>query len=634
MAELIGATLGQYRVVDQIGEGGMATVYRAYQHSLNRYVALKVLPPVHARQPGFTERFQREAEAVARLNHPNILPVFDFGQTEDYSYIAMRYVEGARTLKERMAEPLDLAQVVDLIGQIAAALDCAHRLGIIHRDVKPSNVLMDGDWVLLGDFGLARMTEASVRLTGSGVGVGTPAYMSPEQGQGVALDHRTDVYSLGVILFEMLTGRIPHNAETPFAIVLRRVTEPLPMPRTLNPQIPESVERVILKALARDPNDRYASAGEMAQALKDAANGKPFPEATDDAAWNVQSWTSETQPIEEPYPALEDSRPGPPAKESMIADLRAAPPVASDVHTERPYVQEPAPAERSFPWKWVLGGGAGVLVLAACIVGAVALAAINGWLPFAATGTPSSRIAAVPDAGAQTAATGTPLPSPTATQPAATATATPLPAATLTPVPTHTPQPTLTPLPTATATPLPTATPTEEPTDTPEPTSTPTPTATATPVPTPCAVAVGERFSAIWSGDQARLGCPLGPAIEMYGAGQSFERGYMLWTSEDQRIHVLLQDGRVASYADTFQDGVDPETSNLSPPAGLQEPKRGFGKVWRDHLGGASSEIGWAKEDEYVAPGLTVQGFVNGFIFWEDRVGARIVFHSGAWEQR
>ena len=127
MAELIGATLGQYRVVDQIGEGGMATVYRAYQASLNRYVALKILPPVHARQPGFTERFQREAEAVARLNHPNILPVFDFGQTEDYSYIAMRYVEGAQTLKERLAQPLDLDQVVDIIGQIAAALDCAHR---------------------------------------------------------------------------------------------------------------------------------------------------------------------------------------------------------------------------------------------------------------------------------------------------------------------------------------------------------------------------------------------------------------------------------------------------------------------------------------------------------------------------
>jgi serine/threonine-protein kinase len=146
-----------------------------------------------------------------------------------------------------------LAQIVDIIGQVAAALDCAHRQGVIHRDVKPSNVLMDGNWALLGDFGLAKMTEASVKLTGSGVGVGTPAYMSPEQGQGADLDHRADVYSLGVILFEMLTGRIPHDAETPFAIVLRRVTEPLPLPRTINPDIPEPVERVILKALSREP---------------------------------------------------------------------------------------------------------------------------------------------------------------------------------------------------------------------------------------------------------------------------------------------------------------------------------------------------------------------------------------------
>jgi len=625
MAELIGATLGQYRVVDQIGEGGMATVYRAYQASLNRYVALKVLPPVHARQPGFTERFQREAEAVARLNHPNILPVYDFGQTDDYSYIAMRYVEGAQTLKERMAQTLDLDQVVDIIGQIAAALDCAHRQGVIHRDVKPSNVLMDGDWVLLGDFGLARMTEASVKLTGSGVGVGTPAYMSPEQGQGAALDHRTDIYSLGVILFEMLTGRIPHDAETPFAIVLRRVTEPLPMPRTLNPQIPEAVEQVILKALARDPNDRYASAGEMAQALKDAVNEKSFPEAADDLTWEAHTWTSETQPVEAPYPSSLHSRPGPPARESMIGHLRAAPPAAPDVRTEPPPVQEPAPAQHSFPWKWVLGGGAAVLILVSCIAGAVALAAINGWPPFAATATPTSYAAA----SALEAATATATPSPSATLPAPTATATPLPTSTPTPVPTHTPQPTSTAEPTSTA--APTATATQEPTATPVPTSTPTP--TSTPVPTPCAVEIGERFSAIWSIDHARLGCPLGPAVPMYGAGQSFERGYMLWTSEDQRIYVLFQDGRAASYEDTFQDG-DAETSNLSPPAGLLEPRRGFGKVWREHLGGASSEIGWAREEEYVAPGLTVQGFVNGFIFWEDRTGARVVFSSGTWEQR
>jgi hypothetical protein len=283
MSELLGRTLGQYRIIERIGEGGMATVYKAYQPGLNRYVALKVLAPIHAKQPGFNERFQREAEAVASLNHPNILPIYDSGQEGGYSYIVMRHIEGAHTLKEVMAEPLDLAQIADLVGQVAAALDCAHRQGVIHRDVKPSNVLMDGNWALLTDFGLARMIETSVKLTGSGVGVGTPAYMSPEQGQGIEIDHRTDIYALGVILFEMLTGQIPHNAETPLAIVLKRMTEPLPLPRTIDPDIPEPVERVVLKALARQPRDRFVSAGEMAKALVQAVGAPAVGEAVESA---------------------------------------------------------------------------------------------------------------------------------------------------------------------------------------------------------------------------------------------------------------------------------------------------------------------------------------------------------------
>jgi serine/threonine protein kinase/tetratricopeptide (TPR) repeat protein len=268
MTELIGQSLGQYRILEQIGQGGMAVVYKAYQPGLDRYVAVKVLSPLHAKQPGFSERFQREAKAIAKLNHPNILPVYDFGQEQQYSFITMRYIEGAQTLKAVMAGPLELSQVIDLIGQIAAALDYAHGQGVIHRDVKPSNVLMDGDWALLSDFGLAKMTESTVDLTGTGVGVGTPAYMSPEQGQGEPVDHRTDIYALGIVLFEMLTGQIPHDAETPFGIILKRVADPLPLPRSINPNIPESIERIVLKALASEPDDRFASAGEMASALK------------------------------------------------------------------------------------------------------------------------------------------------------------------------------------------------------------------------------------------------------------------------------------------------------------------------------------------------------------------------------
>jgi serine/threonine protein kinase len=319
MSELIGRTLGQYRIVEKIGQGGMATVYKAYQPGLDRYVALKVLPPLHAREPGFGERFRREAKAIANLNHPNILPVHDFGQEGEYSFITMRYIEGARTLKEVMAGSLSLNQVTHLIGQVAAALDYAHRQGVIHRDVKPSNVLMDGDWALLTDFGLAKMTEASVKLTGTGVGIGTPAYMSPEQGQGLPVDHRTDIYSLGVVLFEMLTGRIPHDAETPFAIIVKRMSEPLPLPRSLNPAIPEPVERVILKALAREPDDRFASAAAMAAALKDALSGTvarafetpPHPAQEWPAPPSPERVTPPTAPVGWTSPPPPPFRPGP-----------------------------------------------------------------------------------------------------------------------------------------------------------------------------------------------------------------------------------------------------------------------------------------------------------------------------------
>jgi serine/threonine protein kinase len=366
MPDLIGQTLGQYYITEQIGQGGMATVYKAFQPGLNRQVAVKVLPPLHAKQPGFSQRFQREARAIANLNHPNILPVHDFGQEKDTSFIAMRYVEGARTLSELMTAPLTLAQAAELIGQIAAALDYAHRQGVIHRDVKPGNVLMDGNWALLTDFGVAKMTAASVKLTGTGVGIGTPAYMSPEQGQGQPVDHRTDIYSLGIVLFKMLTGQIPHDAETPVAIVFKRATEPLPRPRSLNPSIPEAVERVILKALAREPEARFASAGALAAALKEAL--------------------VETAGEEETAP----------------------PPVL-----EQKTITQPAPIARpSFPWKWVAGLGVVAGFTLICLVGLV-FALGQGWLAASPTATPLA--AALP-----------PLDTPTSTRPLLTPTHTPI----------------------------------------------------------------------------------------------------------------------------------------------------------------------------------------------------------------
>jgi serine/threonine protein kinase len=271
MFELIGKTVGPYRIIEQIGSGGMATVYKAYHPNMDRYVAVKVLPQHLSKDPDFAKRFQREARAIARLEHSHILPVYDYGEYEGITYIAMRYIK-AGTLKDRMsAGRLSLEEINNLIGQIGSALDYAHRMGVIHRDIKPANILIDdqGD-TYLSDFGLARMMEASQQLTVSGVGLGTPSYMSPEQGQGNKVDHRSDIYSLGIILYELLTGRVPYEAETPMAVVHKHIQGDLPLPHTINPNTPEAIERVILKALAREPADRYQTAGEMVQALHTA----------------------------------------------------------------------------------------------------------------------------------------------------------------------------------------------------------------------------------------------------------------------------------------------------------------------------------------------------------------------------
>src|SRR5512135_387495 len=273
--DLIGKTLGQYHIVEVIGHGGMASVYKARQPALDRFVAIKVLLPHQASTPEFRERFIREAKAIAQLNHPNILPVIDYGQADDLIYIVMKYVAGG-TLAERLKRPIDLASTTNLITQIAAALDHAHQRGIIHRDVKPSNVLLDeNEWVQLADFGLAKLLEGDQALTSSGLSMGTPAYLSPEQGQGETIDRHADIYSLGVMLYEMVTGRLPFTAETPMGVIIKHIYEPPLPPRTLNPAIPEALEAVILKGLTKPIEQRYHSAGELARALQLAASEVP-----------------------------------------------------------------------------------------------------------------------------------------------------------------------------------------------------------------------------------------------------------------------------------------------------------------------------------------------------------------------
>ncbi len=268
--DVIGKTLGGYEIKEELGRGGMATVYRAYQPKLDRYVAIKVLPSYFAHDETFMGRFEREAKAVAGLHHPNILTVHDYGEEGGQTYLVMELVEGG-TLHERLGQQWALKEVQKIVGRVGDALAYAHGQGIVHRDIKPSNILMQReDWPLLADFGLAKAMTGSVSLTREGVAIGTPEYMSPEQAQGNPVDERSDVYSLGVVLYEMVTGRQPFQADTPVSVLYKHVKDPPPPPRSFRPALPEVVEAVILKALAKDPADRYQKMEDMVSALENA----------------------------------------------------------------------------------------------------------------------------------------------------------------------------------------------------------------------------------------------------------------------------------------------------------------------------------------------------------------------------
>jgi serine/threonine protein kinase len=274
---LIGQTLGAYLLVEPLGRGGMATVYKAHEAALDRYVAVKILPQFLASNDDFIQRFRREAKAIAQLNHPNIVPVYSYGEEGNIIYIAMQLVEGG-ALKREDGQVFAAKEALKALAPIARALDYAHKRGIIHRDIKPGNILLShGDWPMLADFGLARIAEASQHLTASGVSMGTPLYMSPEQGKGTSVDHRTDIYSLGIVLFELLTGKAPFIADTPMGTIVKHITEPLPMPRQVNPNIPKDVENIILKAAAKELDERFQSAGEMAEAMENALNALTNP---------------------------------------------------------------------------------------------------------------------------------------------------------------------------------------------------------------------------------------------------------------------------------------------------------------------------------------------------------------------
>jgi serine/threonine protein kinase/WD40 repeat protein len=275
MTDLIGHMLGTYQIIEEIGHGGMANVYRATQPSIGREVAVKVLPPHFLQDRTFVKRFTREVQVIAKLQHPHILPVYDFGEQDGLPYIVMAYMPGgtlADFIKREGALPL--AEVSRLVNQIASGLDHAHQKGIIHRDFKPSNVLLDGNGnVYLADFGIAKVAESTTQITGSGI-IGTPAYMAPEVTRTDKVTPLIDVYALGVSLFEMLAGKHPYPSDTPVGLLLAHASAPIPDVRHYRHDLPEEVQGVIDRAMAKEPADRYQSAADVAADLRAVLAGE------------------------------------------------------------------------------------------------------------------------------------------------------------------------------------------------------------------------------------------------------------------------------------------------------------------------------------------------------------------------
>jgi serine/threonine-protein kinase len=325
---------GRYEVKSELGRGGMATVYLGYDPRFRREVAIKVLPREFLHDPQFRARFEREAQTIALLDHPAIVPVHDFGEDDGLPYLVMRLMTGGSLATRLKQGPLSIVEASRILNRLALALDKAHARGIIHRDLKPGNILFDGDGEpYLSDFGIVKLTEATASFTGSAL-IGTPAYMSPEQVRGDAkIDGRSDVYAFGVILFEMLTGKQPYEATTPIGVAFKHVTDPIPRILDFNPSLPLDAQAAIERAMAKAPEDRFQTAGGMAAALaaiagREAAlpktvEAEEIPLATTEHARSGETAPAEPEPeTREPLPAPAPPLTAPP----VIPEAVAAPP--------------------------------------------------------------------------------------------------------------------------------------------------------------------------------------------------------------------------------------------------------------------------------------------------------------------
>ena len=540
--DLEGKRLGQYQIIEELGRGGMAVVYKAYQPSLNRYVAIKVLPPQFAFDDEFVQRFLREARSAAALHHPNIMTIHDVSHQDGYYFIVMEYVEG-KTLDQLVAESgrLPLPRIQRIITQVVNALEHAHQRGLIHRDIKPTNIMVDAtrnDHVTLMDFGLVRAAEDS-GLTKTGTIVGTPEYMSPEQAEGEEIDHRTDIYSLGVVLFKMLTGRVPFAKSTPHAVLIAHITQEPPSLSSVSPGLPAPIEAVVRKALAKDPDKRYARANDLARDLAIAARGEMPPDVKKPSRPRVSG-----RPIAEP---------------TIVA-------------------QKPVAKPGIKPWMWVLGALGILVLLGICGFGAFALGVLP--LPRSASTAETPTVTLIVPSPTSTVtkqaeptATSTPVPSPT-DEPSPTAEPSPSPSAE--PTATSEPTETATPRPTATATTAPTAraTSTAQATATPEQTAPPQATAPQTVGP-PQGGTYQNPIPFQWSGT---LGGGQSYQVTAYhpGSGEAVQSGALTgnsWTAS-------LPQGRVGEwrwYVSVIQNG----TSVTTSPEGM---------FWFDPFGGGGDD--------------------------------------------
>lgn len=416
MDNLIGKTLGPYTIRRALGRGGMASVFLAYHPQTNREVALKVLPREFLHDEMFRIRFEREAKTIAALEHPAIVPVYDFGGADGQPYIVMRYMPGG-SLAERIRQgPLPLEQVVKIFERVGSALDAAHAKGIIHRDVKPANILFDAyNEAYLSDFGIAKLTQSTIELTGSGM-VGTPAYIAPEMAEPGKHHATIDIYALGVTLFQALTGALPYSADTPMGLLLAHISQPIPDITTLRPDLPARLQHVIERAMAKDPSERYPTTAKMLTDLEAATSvalrpAPALPEGEDVGATLVEpeeSW-------------LEAGSPGPTEATPPAVKLGAAGTVAAP--------SAPPAKKRAIPvWGFAAGGVIGAALCVGLIAGGIALFAPGNGKP-------------TPAADASPGATGQPLAEAT-TAPTTTSPAQPTPEPTI--IPTQAPTATVT----------------------------------------------------------------------------------------------------------------------------------------------------------------------------------------------